>query len=201
MGELERRYRLNAAAGDRPGKSRGGDTFRDSGTSRPMGPRIPGRHPSNVVMDARMAGLLPADAPRFYYCPKARDRPVRALERLVRPRTRDKAWKACCARLGLESGADAYPACLLDAEALALTVPVGERRLAHPTVKPLDLTRWLARLACPPHGLVLDPFAGSGTTLDACRREGLRCAATELDPTYLPLTADRLERPASLPLF
>ena len=201
MGELGRRYRLNATAGGRPDAPRGGDTFRDSDTPRPMGPRIPGRHPSNVLMDKAMARLLPADAPRFYYCPKAQDRPVRVLERIVRPRTRDKAWKACCARLGLESGADAYPACLLDTAALALTVPAGERRLAHPTVKPLDLTRWLVRLACPPHGLVLDPFAGSGTTLDACRREGLRCAATELDPTYLPLTADRLERPASLPLF
>ena len=80
-------------------------------------------------------------------------------------------------------------------------MPAGEARIAHPTVKPLDLIRWLARLACPPGGLVLDPFAGSGTTLDACRREGLRCASAELDPRYLPLVLDRLARPAGIPLF
>lgn len=42
----------------------------------------------------------------------------------------------------------------------------------HPTVKPLALMRWLVRLVCPPDGVVLDPFMGSGTTGVACREEG-----------------------------
>lgn len=38
----------------------------------------------------------------------------------------------------------------------------------HPTVKPVELMRWLVRLTTPEGGLVLEPFAGSGTTLEAC---------------------------------
>jgi hypothetical protein len=44
--------------------------------------------------------------------------------------------------------------------------------VAHPTVKPLDLIRWLCRLVTPPSGLVLDMFAGSGTTGEAALMEG-----------------------------
>lgn len=42
----------------------------------------------------------------------------------------------------------------------------------HPTVKPVDLMAWLVRLTCPRGGVVLDPFAGSGTTGLAAMREG-----------------------------
>src|SRR5690606_32230284 len=42
----------------------------------------------------------------------------------------------------------------------------------HPTVKPTDLMAWLVRLVTPPGGTVLDPFAGSGSTLVAAKREG-----------------------------
>ena len=44
----------------------------------------------------------------------------------------------------------------------------------HPTVKPIELMRWLVRLACPPGGLVLDPTIGSGTTGAAAVLEGRR---------------------------
>lgn len=71
--------------------------------------------------------------------------------------------------------------------------------VAHPTVKPVDLMRWLVRLVTPPHGLVLDPFGGSGTTAEACVLEGLRCITVEHDAAYLPLIQARLARPAQLP--
>lgn len=73
----------------------------------------------------------------------------------------------------------------------------------HPTVKPLDLMRWLTRLVCPPGGTVLDPFAGSGTTAEACALEGFRCVAVEREAEYLPLIIDRLSKPMqpSLDLF
>jgi site-specific DNA-methyltransferase (adenine-specific) len=51
----------------------------------------------------------------------------------------------------------------------------------HPTIKPLDLMRWLCRLVTPPGGLVLDPFAGTGTTGEAAWREGLRAVLIEAD--------------------
>lgn len=65
----------------------------------------------------------------------------------------------------------------------------------HPTVKPLDLMRWLVRLVTPPNGLVLDPFAGSGTTAEACVLEHFRCVAIEREPDYLPLIKARLSKP------
>ena len=64
----------------------------------------------------------------------------------------------------------------------------------HPTVKPLDLLRWLVRLVTPPGGLVLDPFAGSGTTAEACVYEHMRCITIEREAEYLPLIVARLTR-------
>lgn len=55
----------------------------------------------------------------------------------------------------------------------------------HPTVKPIGLLRWMCRLITPPGGVVLDPFAGSGTTGEAARLEGLRSLLIERDPEYL----------------
>jgi DNA modification methylase len=69
-----------------------------------------------------------------------------------------------------------------------------KRYEAHATVKPLDLMRWLVRLVTPPGGLVLDPFAGSGTTAEACIVEGFRCITIEREADYLPLIVDRLTR-------
>lgn len=64
----------------------------------------------------------------------------------------------------------------------------------HATVKPLALMRWLVRLATPAGGTVLDPFAGSGTTAEACVLEQLHCIAVEREEMYLPLIAARMER-------
>lgn len=64
----------------------------------------------------------------------------------------------------------------------------------HPTVKPLDLMRWLVRMVCPPGGTVLDPFAGSGTTGLACRQEGFRAILIEREAEYLEDIARRLRQ-------
>lgn len=69
----------------------------------------------------------------------------------------------------------------------------GEK-VAHVSVKPLDLMRWLVRLSCRTGGLVLDPFAGSGTTLEACVLEGINVVSIEREAEYLPLIRQRLER-------
>jgi site-specific DNA-methyltransferase (adenine-specific) len=68
----------------------------------------------------------------------------------------------------------------------------GGRRNPHPTVKPLELMRWLVRLVTPPGGFVLDPFAGSGTTGCAAAIEGFHFAGIELDPTHTRLAMDRI---------
>ena len=79
------------------------------------------------------------------------------------------------------------------AKAPAVERPTGNGT-AHPTVKPLDLMRWLVRLVTPPGGIVLEPFAGSGTTVEACIREDVRCIAIEREADYLPLINERINR-------
>src|SRR5699024_9734777 len=64
----------------------------------------------------------------------------------------------------------------------------------HPTVKPLAIMRWLIRLVTPPNGTILDPFAGSGTTLEAARNAGFSSIGIEAEETYLPLIDQRLQR-------
>lgn len=54
----------------------------------------------------------------------------------------------------------------------------------HPTVKPLDLIQYLVRLVTPPGGLVLDCFAGTGTTGEAAWREGMSAVLIEREPEY-----------------
>lgn len=76
--------------------------------------------------------------------------------------------------------------------------PARERpkvgNVAHPTVKPLQLMQFLVRLVTAPGGLVLDPFAGSGATLEACILESLHCLAIEKEAEYLPLIRARINR-------
>jgi site-specific DNA-methyltransferase (adenine-specific) len=67
--------------------------------------------------------------------------------------------------------------------------------LQHPTVKPVDLMRWLVRMVTPPGGLVLDPFAGSGATLQAAQVEGFRSVGVELDAGHCSLIRERLSWP------
>lgn len=69
--------------------------------------------------------------------------------------------------------------------------------VAHPTVKPLDLMRWLVKLVTPAGGTVLEPFAGSGTTVEACILEGFDCIAIEREAEYLPLIQARIDRQAA----
>lgn len=65
-------------------------------------------------------------------------------------------------------------------------------RSTHPTVKPVDLMRWLVRLVTPPGGTVLDPFAGSGTTGVACAEEGFRFIGIEREPEYHAIALARI---------
>lgn len=61
----------------------------------------------------------------------------------------------------------------------------------HPTVKPVALLQYLIRHITPPGGIVLDMFAGSGTTAEAARREGFDCILMEAEPEYLDFLCSR----------
>ncbi|WTG05188.1 site-specific DNA-methyltransferase [Streptomyces sp. NBC_01590] len=65
-------------------------------------------------------------------------------------------------------------------------------RAIHPTEKPLGVLAPLIEYACPPGGLVLDPFAGSSSTLDAARQSGRRAIGIEADERYCEAAARRL---------
>ena len=63
----------------------------------------------------------------------------------------------------------------------------------HPTVKPIALMRYLARLITPKQGTVLDPFMGSGTTGIACKLEGFNFVGIEIDPEYFKIAEARIK--------
>ena len=65
-------------------------------------------------------------------------------------------------------------------------------RNTHPTVKPLELMRWLVRLVTPPGGLVLDPFTGSGTTGIAAVLEDRLFLGIEREPEYVDVACARI---------
>lgn len=65
--------------------------------------------------------------------------------------------------------------------------------VSHPTVKPVELMRWLVRLVTPLGGLVLDPFGGTGTTAAACELEGFDSVLIEREAEYVNLINARME--------
>ena len=76
--------------------------------------------------------------------------------------------------------------------------PRGEDRAGsgHDTIKPVDLMRWLCRLVTPPGGVVLDPFAGSGTTGVAIDAEGFYGMLIERETRYCEDILRRFAKPA-----
>lgn len=74
----------------------------------------------------------------------------------------------------------------------------GQRR--HPDEKPVELLRPLIEYGCPPGGLVLDTFAGSGSALVAARDAGRRAAGIEANEAYIEKAALRLaQAPLEMP--
>jgi len=73
----------------------------------------------------------------------------------------------------------------------------SEVRNIHPTVKPVKLMRWLIGLVTPEDGIVLDTFAGSGTTLVAAELEGIRSIGIEREPGYCDIVRARLKHKIS----
>lgn len=67
----------------------------------------------------------------------------------------------------------------------------------HPTVKPVALMRYLCRLVCPPDGVVLDPFAGTGSTGIAALMEGFDFLGIELNGDYAEMARKRIEHAAA----
>jgi len=71
----------------------------------------------------------------------------------------------------------------------AISLP---RRNTHPTVKPVKLMAYLIELGCPPGGIVLDPFVGSGTTCIAAKKLVRKYVGIEINPEYVALAEARI---------
>lgn len=153
---------------------------------------VAGRWPTNVVLDEHQAAQLDQQSGT-------------STSRVGKPRgaASGAGWgmTATGAEYADEGGASRFfPVFRYEAKA-----PTSERPNAdgmqHPTVKPLDLMRWLVRLVTPVGAVVLEPFAGSGTTAEACILEDRRCIAIEREAEYLPLIVSRLRKPVQQGLF
>jgi SAM-dependent methyltransferase len=93
------------------------------------------------------------------------------------------------ARTCVSCGASVLDGC--DCEDRTYVNPVRVNH--HPTVKPVSLMRWLVKLVTPPDGVVLDPFAGSGTTLMAAVMERFAAVGIEMTDEYLPIIEGRVK--------
>ncbi len=198
--------RTTHARGNVTGVQRGATSLRlgvgDGFESEPPA----GRWPTNVVLDGDQADALDEQSGTLtsgLYKPEHADN-GKAAGTLGAMTGRERAT----ATYGDSGGASRFfPVFRYQAKA-----PTRERvkvgGVAHPTVKPVALTRWLVRLVTPPGGTVLDPFAGSGTTIEAAMLEGFRCVGIEREADYLPLIQARIARaraaeppPGDVPLF
>lgn len=140
-----------------------------------------GRWPANFMHDGskEVLELFPESKPatesaaRFFYCAKAskaeRNAGLDALP-IKRPDTRTQSGMGTFDEKGVQP-----------------------QRNFHPTVKPIALMRYLIRLVTPASGTVLDPFAGSGTTLVAAIQENVNSIGIELTEDYWPIIEGRTQ--------
>lgn len=136
-----------------------------------------GRWPANTVLDEQAAAILDEqveDTSRFFYVAKASRKERNA---------------------GLE-GFEERSAIKMDGGSFRSASTEATARVAantHPTVKPINLMRWLVRMVTPPEGTVLDPFTGSGTTGCAAALEGFEFIGIEREAEYAAIAESRIE--------
>lgn len=143
-----------------------------------------GRWPANMILDEESAVMLDEQAPETGQAAPlketGRDRPGHGRLGAMGP-------PVACEPHDRLGGASRFFYC-----AKASKRDRGEGN-THPTVKPVELMRWLVRLVKGPgDNLILDPFAGSGTTGVACKLEGIPFALIERDPAYMKIIESRL---------
>ena len=122
-------------------------------------------------------------ASRFFYCAKANKKEREAGLDALETKLFGQSGGAQAA-LGREEGE-------YDKDSVGLNT-IKKRKNNHPTVKPVDLMRYLCRLITPPEGIVLDPFMGSGTTGIAACLEGFNFVGIELNEDYLEIARHRI---------
>ena len=135
-----------------------------------------GRFPANVMHDG-----LQTEWARFFYCPKTSksERHSNLDDHETSVGANGNKWTDQDYRKGD-------------------TKPTTERKNTHPTVKPVDLMRYLCRMVTPKGGTVLDPFMGSGSTGMAAKDEGFDFIGIEKEKEYFEICESRIKRFAPL---
>lgn len=134
-----------------------------------------GRFPSNVILDEESGKLLDLQSGTLtsgVNCVRTKER--RFLEHGGVGHAGDVQTT-----YGDSGGASRFFYC-------AKASPSERNGSHHPTIKPIALMRYLVRLVTPPDGIVLDPFAGTGTTLKAAQLEGFNYTGIEKQSEYIP---------------
>ena len=203
----------SATAGASRGGTQGGYNY-DDGEARP----VEGRFPANFIHDGsdEVVSLFPesnggafpkksnvatgrhyeggwgnvnnevrtemgsGSAARFFYCAKAskseRNAGLEAFEDKKSQHNAGGIGRKVSVEKRLEQGKENAPM----------------MKNIHPTVKPVNLMKYLCRLVTPPEGVVLDPFMGSGTTGIAAKVEGFDFIGIEMDREYLAIAEARI---------
>jgi DNA modification methylase len=148
----------------------------------------PGRWPANVALDDEAASVLDQ---------QSGDRPGMASQRHLSP--------AKPGIFGVGHGSDTKPfhesyndsggasRFFYTAKASRKDRNTNGANNTHPTVKPTKLMQWLITLVLPPGGILLDPFAGSGSTGVAARNLDARCVLIEREDEYVDIIRQRLD--------
>lgn len=172
----------------------------DNGPCAAMKSKL-GRWPANVLLDGEMADQLDEQTAALKpggAIAKDSKGAGRRNNKIYGVDTSDRGeWQP----YGDSGGASRFfPVFRYQAKAPAKERPKVDG-VAHPTVKPLALIEWLVKLVVPQNSdaVVLDPFAGSGTTVEACLNLGVRCIAGEREETYIPLIVERIGRSKQTP--
>lgn len=71
----------------------------------------------------------------------------------------------------------------------------------HPTQKPLEIIERMIKASSPKKGIILDPFGGSGTTIEASIKNDRFCIMFEINPDYCEIIKKRIEVPKTMSLF
>ena len=142
-------------------------------------PNKQGRFPSNVI------GEIP-DYQKYFYCPKVsrRERNVGCID----PGPQFQVPNGFDYRMPSSNNANNGESQIGIVEKNANN---GSNN--HPTVKPIELMKYLIKLITPPDGRVLDPFNGSGSTGCAAVELGHPYIGCELDPKYVEIAEARIE--------
>jgi len=187
--------RRNAMGGDNG--MNGTSTFRIRERRADEQPERTGRWPANVILDDTAAAQLDQQSGKSVSVPRT---PTGVDSRGI-PNTESRAvvrFHDTIERGFTDSGGASR----------FFYTPKADRHerprvegVSHPTVKPVDLMAYLVRLITPRGGLVLDPFAGTGTTAEAATAEGCRTILIEREDVYLPLIMQRLQRPVEVTLL